>query len=411
MPMLIAIARIFRLFINSFRRLVTPTTQKGRRSLIPPISLGLGSFILVLFLVIHPGLTQTPTPTPTVTPTPTAANTDKMLVATRVIPPFVIADKDKSKLSGFSIDLWQSIAKEIGLNYQFVEYPNVANLLSAVKDGKANVGIAAISITAERQQQFDFSLPMFAGGLQIMVRNSETGGGGGVPNIFQLFFSASLLQVIGLALVLIVFAAHVIWLSERNHEEGMISKSYIPGIFKASWWAAATLATQADEMPKGAIGRFIAIIWMFIGVLFVAYFTASATTSLTVQQLQGEISSVSDLPGHIVATTAGSTAATYLKEHRIPVQEVAKIEQAYDALLSKKADAVVFDSPVLLFYAANEGKGKVEVVGSIFREENYGIVLPNDSPYRKQINRVLLSLKENGTYQALYDKWFEVDKS
>jgi polar amino acid transport system substrate-binding protein len=147
---------------------------------------------------------------------------------------------------------------------------------------------------------------------------------------------------------------------------------------------------------------------MFIGVLFVAYFTASATTSLTVQQLQGDIKSVDDLPGKVVATTAGSTAASYLRQQNISILEVPKIEQAYEALQNKKADAVVFDAPVLLFYAANEGKGKVEVVGTIFRDENYGIVLPNNSPYRKKINSVLLSLKENGTYQTLYDKWFKV---
>ncbi|WP_306557892.1 transporter substrate-binding domain-containing protein [Nostoc sp. 'Peltigera malacea cyanobiont' DB3992] len=242
-----------------------------------------------------------------------------------------------------------------------------------------------------------------------MVRNPESNNGA-FPNILQLFFSTSLLQVIGVALVLIVVAAHIIWLSERHHKDGMIPKSYFPGIFKACWWAAATLATQADEMPKGVMGRLVGIVWMFIGVLFAAYFTASATTSLTVQQLQGDIRSIDDLPGKVVATTAGSTAATYLREHKISVLEVTKIEQAYNALQTKKADAVVFDAPVLLFYAANEGKGKVQIVGSILREESYGIILPNNSPYRKPINQALLSLKENGTYQSLYDKWFDAEK-
>jgi polar amino acid transport system substrate-binding protein len=327
--------------------------------------------------------------------------------ATRAIPPFVFVDK--GELSGFSVELWRSIASQIGAEFKFVEYPNVADLLLAVQNGKAEVGIAAISITAERQQRFDFSLPMFSGGLQILVRNPKLNTTD-TPNILQLFFSTTLLQVIGLALLLIVIAAHVVWLSERHHKEGIIPQSYFPGIFKACWWAAATLATQADEMPKGVLGRVLAIIWMFIGVVFVAYFTAAATTSLTVQQLQGDIQSVEDLPGRLVATTSGSTAAAYLKEHRISALEFAKIEQAYNALETNKADAVVFDAPVLLFYAANQGNGKVEVVGSIFREENYGIVLPNNSLYRRPINSALLKLKENGTYQALYDKWFRVKK-
>ncbi|MEH1943984.1 MAG: transporter substrate-binding domain-containing protein [Nostoc sp.] len=370
--------------------------NKTRRSLALYTCIGLIGAILALLLITSPGLAQKP------------QLQQPLLVATRVIPPFVIPDK--GELSGFSIDLWRSIAKQIDVESKFIEYSSVPELLSAIKDNKANLGIAAISITAERQQNFDFSLPILAGGLQIMVRNSETNDSA-FPNILQLFFSTSLLQVIGVALVLIVVAAHIIWLSERHHKDGMIPKPYFPGIFKACWWAAATLATQADEMPKGVLGRLVGIVWMFIGVLFAAYFTASATTSLTVQQLQGDIRSIDDLPGKVVATTAGSTAAAYLREHKISVLEVNKIEQAYNALQTKKADAVVFDAPVLLFYAANEGKGKVQIVGSILREESYGIILPNNSPYRKPINQALLSLKENGTYQSLYDKWFDTEKS
>ena len=69
-------------------------------------------------------------------------------------------------------------------------------------------------------------------------------------------------------------------------------------------------------------------------------------------------------------------------------------------------DAVVFDAPILLYYAAHDGKGKVQVVGSIFRKESYAIALPNGSPYRKSISKAILLLQEKGTYQEIYDKWF-----
>lgn len=359
------------------------------------ILLGVVSLMLMLFLLQSPGMSQQQPPSPS------------LQVGTRVIPPFVI--ENKGELSGFSIDLWKNIAREIGVSSQFIVHPTVKDLLSAVEQGKTNLGISAISITAEREKKFDFTYPMFASGLQILVP-SQTNSGGAFGNLLQMFFSPALLQVIGIALVLVLISAHIIWLLERGHEDGMISKSYFPGIFKACWWAAATLATQADEMPKGPLGRVIAVFWMFIGVIFVAYFTATITTSLTVQQLQGDIKGIEDLPGRVVVTTAGSTAAEYLRAQKIQVLEVPKIEQAYEALLSKKAEAVVFDAPVLLYYAANAGKGKVEVVGSMFQEENYGIVLPNNSPYRKRINSALLTLKENGIYEALYDKWFNGGK-
>ena len=61
---------------------------------------------------------------------------------------------------------------------------------------------------------------------------------------------------------------------------------------------------------------------------------------------------------------------------------------------------------MLQYYAANAGKGRVHMVGALFRKEDYGIVFPQGSLWRKQINNALLALREDGKYQQLYDKWF-----
>ncbi len=326
-------------------------------------------------------------------------------VATRIIPPFVF--EEEGKLTGFSIDLWRSIADEIKVKSEFFITPTVKDLLSAVESGKGDLGVAAISVTAERSKQFDFSQPMFDSGLQILVR-AQPGGGGFLASMLAFVFSYAVLPLIGFVLLAILVPAHLVWWSERRHSRGMIeSKSYFPGIFEACWWALSTLATQADQMPKSAVGRIIAVFWMFTSVIFVAYFTANVTASLTVQQLQGDINGPEDLPGKQVATTTGSTSAMYLHQQNSQVLEFPKIEQTYEALLKGEADAIVFDSPVLLYYAAHEGKGRVSVVGPVFRKESYGIVFPPNSPYRKPVDNALLTLKENGTYQRLYDKWFK----
>jgi ABC-type amino acid transport substrate-binding protein len=113
-----------------------------------------------------------------------------------------------------------------------------------------------------------------------------------------------------------------------------------------------------------------------------------------------------DLPGKRVATTPRSTAAAFLRELKARVYEFAILKYAYFALLDKKVDAIVFDSPVLLNYAAFNGKGRVQLVGPVFRKEEYGIVFPQNSPLRNQVNSALSTLREDGTYQKVYDKWF-----
>lgn len=336
---------------------------------------------------------------------PTEAQPNPTLkVATRIVPPFVM--QEEGRLVGFSVELWQSIADEIGLKSEFLVQPDVTQLLNSVKSGQAQLGIAAVSITSDRYANFDFSQPIFESGLQILVRDDAINHASS-PNIVNVLFSPTLLKIIGIMILIILIPAHFVWFFERHHSNGMIrSKAYFPGIFQACWWAAATLATQADEMPKSIASRLMAVLWMFTSVVFVAYFTATVTASLTVQQLQGAIRGPEDLPGKRVATITGSTSATYLDRHNAEVSKFIHIEDAYKALLNHQVDAVVFDAPVILYYAAHAGKGKVHIVGNPFRRESYAIVFPPNSPYEKAINEALLSLQEKGQYQEIYDKWF-----
>ena len=103
---------------------------------------------------------------------------------------------------------------------------------------------------------------------------------------------------------------------------------------------------------------------------------------------------------------AGSTAASAVRELQAQPVEVRQISEAYDALRDRTVDAIVFDSPVLMYYAANEGKGSVQLVGAPFRKEDYGIVFPRGSALRSEVSVALLRMREDGAYQRIYDRWF-----
>jgi polar amino acid transport system substrate-binding protein len=328
----------------------------------------------------------------------------RLRVATRIVKPFVF--EESQALTGFSIELWQEISGQLNAKSEFVMKATVKDLLEATRSKEADLAIAAISITAEREIDWDFSQPMFDAGLQIMTPAQGTRSGlftaiiGGV-------FSSAVFPILGLVLLMLLVPAHLIWLFERKNSTGMLThRSYFPGIFEACWWAASTLATQADQMPRAALARIVAVIWMFASVVFIAYFTAAVTSSLTLQQLRGDINGPEDLPGKRVATVKGSTSMDYLRSRNIEATEFANIEEALRALQQGSADAIVYDAPVLLYYASHQGKGKMQVVGNIFRKESYGILFPSNSPHRKPVNEALLKLRENGTYDRLYQKWF-----
>ena len=94
-------------------------------------------------------------------------------------------------------------------------------------------------------------------------------------------------------------------------------------------------------MPHQWVARTFSICWMFAGVVFVAFYTAQLTTSLTVEQIRGAIEGPSDLPSKQVGTLAGSTAVDYLRRQNAQIQEFPTTDQMFNALLDKKVDAVV----------------------------------------------------------------------
>jgi polar amino acid transport system substrate-binding protein len=326
-------------------------------------------------------------------------------VVTRVLPPMVI-ERDKV-LTGFSMDLMDEVANRLKLKASYTVAPDVRALLEEVRSRRVELGIAAVSITSAREAEFDFSQPILNAGLQIMTRGQTAAGSNPLGDMLRLLISWTSLAWLGIGALLIIIPAHFVWFLERRHPEGIVpTTSYIPGIFYALYWAAGTLVTQAESAPKHAFARVLAVLWMFTGVVFVALYTAQLTATLTVQQIAGGINGPEDLAGKRVAVTAGSTAAAAVRDLQAQAVEVRQISEAYDALQNRSVDAIVFDAPVLMFYAANEGKGRVQLVGAPFRKEDYGIIFPRGSSLRSEVNVALLRMREDGSYQRIYDRWF-----
>ena len=272
----------------------------------------------------------------------------------------------------------------------------------------ADVGVGAISITSEREARFDFSQPILNAGVQILVRSEQTRPeANALQEILALLLSPAVLVWLGIAMLLTVVPAHIIWFIERTCDDGLIkSKTYIPGIFEAFFWGLGTLATQADSMPRHWASRIVAVLWMFTSVVFVAFYTAQLTANLTVKQFKSEIDSPDDLVGRPVATITGSTSAQYLQSSGAKVSAFENTADAFAALKSRAVDAVVFDAPVLQYYAAHEGADATRVVGQIFHNEDYGFAFRQDSPLRRQVNVALLKSHEDGTYDRLMEKYF-----
>ncbi len=321
-----------------------------------------------------------------------------LIVAIKPLTPFVMPAG--SSFEGYSIDLWNAIATKNGWTTQYKYLKTVKEVLNAVATKQADVGIAGISITKERERIVDFSLPMFNSGLQVLVPMRPTFN---PMTAFRNFFSPQLGFVAFMIFASIVLAGHVMWLVMRTRPD--FPKGYIKGVTEGIWWAAMSFPQNdlGEKNPRSVVGRLAGIFWMVISVVLLANFTASVTANLTVQQIQGGIRGINDLLGKRVLTVAGTTSEAYLTQNGIRFQTTLTIEEAISQLEAGRADAIVYDAPVLQYQASH---GALTVVGDVFKPEYYGIAIPLGSSNRKAINETLTEMIGAGELTQIQQHWF-----
>jgi len=122
-----------------------------------------------------------------------------------------------------------------------------------------------------------------------------------------------------------------------------------------------------------------------------------------------DVKSINDLNGKVVAVKSGTGSVDYAKTHikTKDLRQFPNIDNAYMELGTHRADAVLHDTPNILYFINTAGRGQFKAVGDSLEAQQYGIALPKGSDdMREKINGALKTLRDNGTYNTIYKKWF-----
>ncbi|MGH8046023.1 MAG: transporter substrate-binding domain-containing protein [Chthoniobacterales bacterium] len=330
-------------------------------------------------------------------------------IVTRNVEPFSY-EQDGRRI-GFAMELWDSLAKELHVQYDTKVVGTPKEMVEAVQAKTADVGVGALSITAEREKIIDFSQPFFAAGQQIVVPKVSDGGGSdailsAVSSVLNWKFLGSFALLIFVMLVI----SHLVWMYEHRINEEMWPKGYLAGMWESFWWTISTLLVGGadNKGPVGVGGRIVAIAWMLLSIVLVSLLTASFASTLTVNTLQGDINGPKDLRNKAVATVKDSASVGILKDLNANYRgfEYDSAKLALDALKAGKVKAVVYDAPMLQFLLTDSNYSGLTAVGGEFDILNYGFALQQDSTIRERLNQALLTLSENGTTAKLREKYF-----
>ncbi|MFW5739589.1 MAG: transporter substrate-binding domain-containing protein [Myxococcota bacterium] len=325
-------------------------------------------------------------------------------VAVKNTPPFVIVGED-GKVEGFSVDLAEEIGRRLDppRKIRFQVQPDLDAQLDAVGEGKVDMGIAATTITAQRQQRLDFSQPFFRSGLGILVKPGPVGLG-----VITRVLSGEIAWVAVGTLLYILLCAHLIWWAERGSDA--FNDRWFPGVATGVWWVIVSMSTvgYGDVVPKKAISKVLAVMIIFTGIMLFGVAVASFSSALTVQNLRSDISGPDDLNGRRVAVISNTTGAVAVKSRGARVVGVATVEEAARLVREGEVDAAVHDLPLLQYHVKNHPGEGLSVVDVVFEPANYGMTFPIGTELRKDVNVVLLRLmsEPSGAYAVLRQKWF-----
>jgi polar amino acid transport system substrate-binding protein len=319
----------------------------------------------------------------------------ELVVGTKEAPPFAMKGPD-GNWTGISVDLWTQIAQKLGLKFRWVEEPTVQSLVDATSQGKYDLSVAAITITAERERNVDFSQPFYDTGLGIAVSVKSVSVW---HEIIQTMTSFGFLQAAGALIGISLAVGALIWLLEHRHNEDF-GGGAAKGLGASIWWSAEamTQASTGHRGPKTLGGRILAIVWMVVSIITIAVFTASVTSALTTRQIRGLVNGVEDLPAVRVGAISGSATIGFLDGERIKHRTFNRVQDGLSALEAGRIDAFVYDKPLLAWTAEQQFSGSVTVLDAVFEPQSYGMAMPTGSQYRKAIDVAVLEAVHD-------DKW------
>ncbi|MGD9301320.1 MAG: transporter substrate-binding domain-containing protein, partial [Desulfobacterales bacterium] len=162
-----------------------------------------------------------------------------IIVGVTDFPPFSLKNAE-GKWSGLSIELWELIAKDIGIQYEIREFDRLKKITEAIQNEKIDL-TTYVAVTELNETKMDLSHTYYRSGLGIAVpmQSSSIHWSESVKKIVSI----SGLKLVAILVILSLVAGVMIWLVERNRNREMFDDKFTKGLLQGIWWAMVTMTT------------------------------------------------------------------------------------------------------------------------------------------------------------------------
>nr|CAH7759920.1 unnamed protein product [Callosobruchus chinensis] len=357
------------------------------------------------------------------------------------------------RFEGYCKDLANLIAKKLGINYELRivkdgQYGSENHEVKGGWDGmvgelvrqEADMAIAAMTITSERERVIDFSKPFMSLGISIMIKKPVKQK----PGVFSFLNPLSkeiwvsvMFAYVAVSIVLFVVArfSPYEWrlihtsitgeprdtLGQHTNHGGTMANDFT--MMNSLWFALGAFMQQGGELsPRSISGRIVGACWWFFTLILISSYTANLAAFLTVERMVAPINSAEDLASQTEVEYGtlyhGATwdffrrsqLTLYSKMWEFMSSRKHVFVKTYNEGIkrvrqSKGKYALLIESPKNDYINEREPCDTMKV-GRNLDSKGFGIASPLGSPLRDAINLAVLSLTEDGELTKLKNKWW-----
>ncbi|XP_073664173.1 glutamate receptor ionotropic, kainate 4 isoform X3 [Tursiops truncatus] len=351
------------------------------------------------------------------------------------------------RYEGFCVDMLKELAEILRFNYKIrlvgdgvygVPEANgtwtgmVGELIARVrKEQKADLAVAGLTITAEREKVIDFSKPFMTLGISILYRVHM----GRRPGYFSFLdpFSPGvwlfmLLAYLAVSCVLFLVArlTPYEWYTPHPCAQGrcnLLVNQYSLG--NSLWFPVGGFMQQGSTIaPRALSTRCVSGVWWAFTLIIISSYTANLAAFLTVQRMDVPIESVDDLADQTAieyGTIHGGSSMTFFQNSRYQTYQrmwnymyskqpsvfVKSTEEGIARVLNSNY-AFLLESTMNEYY--RQRNCNLTQIGGLLDTKGYGIGMPVGSVFRDEFDLAILQLQENNRLEILKRKWWEGGK-
>ncbi len=339
-------------------------------------------------------------------PSFTFSSQDTLKVVVAGSPPFVIDTilNGEKKVTGISIDIWNSIAKDLGIEYSVVRGKTVGGSIDSLQKGVFDILVGPITVTADRSEKVLFMQPYTRGKMGIMTTVGESSFFDFVSPLFSKTFAVGIGALLGLLFTI----GNIVWFAERKINPECFPKNYFRGVINGMWFSIVTFSTvgYGDLVVKSHFGRVMSGFWIICSMIIASSLTASIATAFTLNQLRNSsIEKASDLLNKKVATVEKTTASDIAHKYTDRILKESTLDMSISKLTSKEVDAVIFGAHQLEYFLHKNPNDQLLIITIDDEVENISFVLENHSKYLNSFNTSMLKKIEDGSINKLFEKY------